>query len=302
MVKPGRYILFLLIWLGLFLNGSQAQNPFDFANRLPKSKQDSLISLTTKSFNPFDIPNKREVKKRLQLTGPTHEKTVKSLQFNKQAIPQENLFWVNFSVIFFIAFISAISRSVFKKIMDSLFNFKKLKIFQREVVNFFLVPMVLLSVFWIFNLSLFLYFLCHYYSIELFDGSLSSQIFKTFGCVLVIFCIKHLLWFFVSRVFPIQKEMDQFQFSVVNFHIAVGLFLLPINLILCYIPVNFIQFFLVLGIILVSSIFMFRAITGLILGSKYIFAANFHFLLYLCTIEIAPFLVLLKLIIVLTGF
>lgn len=298
MSKPTIILLSLFLSLCFTIPEGRTQNPFDFAYRLPKTVQDSL----NKNVNPFDIPNKREVKPKISLVGGTKIKKAVSLHFNKSQVPSQDLFWIYFGAALFVAVITSLSRSVFTKISRSVWNMKQMNIFYREVSNFYLAPMILLYIFWIFNLSIFTYFFCHYYSVPLISASVTAQIFAIFGVLTGVFVLKHLAWSFVAWVFPIEKEMNQYQFLLINYHIIIGIILMLINLILGYIPTQYVQFFLVIGTILVLSIFLVKLVAGTIIGSKYIFSSLFHFLLYLCTIEIAPILVLWKLIIVLTGY
>jgi hypothetical protein len=51
--------------------------------------------------------------------------------------------------------------------------------------------------------------------------------------------------------------------------------------------------FWVLG--LVSIFYIYRSLRALNIGSKFLVSDQFHFLLYLCTVEVAPVVLLAKL-------
>lgn len=295
------FLLLLVIATSNCLFG-QEKNPFDLVYRLPKIKKDSLSFTGNKEINPFDIPNKREIKKGVFASVAQTKNSIRKLKFNKTAIPSGDFFGFYIGMLSFIALISALSRNVFFKIRSCFFNFKKLRVFQREAVNFYLIPLILLYLFWLFNLTFFVNFLNHYYVVFQLSGSIFSQIIRLFLLILLIFVLKHILLYGVSKIFPVSKELEHYHFMIINNHIVAGLLLFPLNFILSYISIKFVTIFLTTGLVLLISIFVYRFVGGLLIGSKYIFGSFFHFLLYLCTVEIAPFIILLKFLLVNTGF
>jgi len=115
--------------------------------------------------------------------------------------------------------------------------------------------------------------------------------------VLFIQVITFLIYFVLSKfliekiiatAFNIEEVIEQFNLQKVIFRTYIGLFLLPVNIILFYnnaISRNFM-------IILISIVLIFNVIIYLVSIKNYqniIFSKLFYFILYLCALEIAPY-------------
>lgn len=115
--------------------------------------------------------------------------------------------------------------------------------------------------------------------------------------VLYIQIITFLIFFILSKfliekiiatAFNIEEFVEQFNLQKVIFRTYIGLFILPINVILFYND-SFSKNFL---IVYVSILLMVSALTYLISIKNYqslIFSKLFYFILYLCALEIAPY-------------
>jgi hypothetical protein len=107
---------------------------------------------------------------------------------------------------------------------------------------------------------------------------------------LVIFFIlsKFLIEKIIGTAFNIEEFIEQFNLQKVIFRTYIGLFILPINIILFYndaISINFIVF-------LISIVLTVNVLTYLVSIKNYqntIFGKIFYFILYLCALEIAPY-------------
>jgi hypothetical protein len=80
-----------------------------------------------------------------------------------------------------------------------------------------------------------------------------------------------------------------------------GLALTPLNIFMAYSPTGLSSIFMYLAIAAIFVIFILRALRGLFVGASYLSTHPFHFLLYLCTAEIAPLAVLAKLVLLKSG-
>jgi hypothetical protein len=106
---------------------------------------------------------------------------------------------------------------------------------------------------------------------------------------LVFFILsKYLIEKIIATAFNIEEFVEQFNLQKVTYRTYIGLILLPINVILFYydtIP-------RIIPLTIMSIILTFSVITYLISIKKYhnlIFGNLFYFILYLCTLEIAPY-------------
>ena len=112
------------------------------------------------------------------------------------------------------------------------------------------------------------------------------------GCILLI---KVLLDRLIGSLFEIDEVMNSYVFQKITFKNFIGLILLPINILLIYSvsPSRTIIFLVILLIFIVNIIgFAISLITNL----KVVKNNFFYFILYLCALEIAPYLILFKVI------
>ncbi|MBD0823637.1 DUF4271 domain-containing protein [Aestuariibaculum marinum] len=111
--------------------------------------------------------------------------------------------------------------------------------------------------------------------------------------IAVFILIKVLIERLVASIFEIEKLTDLYLFQKITYKNYLGLLLLPINAILLYSftpSLNFIYFIIILLLIInvVGLITSFKAHQSLIKPNL------FYFILYLCTLEIAPYIILYK--------
>jgi hypothetical protein len=102
-----------------------------------------------------------------------------------------------------------------------------------------------------------------------------------------VFC-KFLIEKIIATSFNIEEILEQFNLQKVIFRTYIGLFLMPINIILYYNDVVSRNFM----IILIVSVLTANALTYLVSIKNYqniIFSKLFYFILYLCALEIAPY-------------
>lgn len=106
---------------------------------------------------------------------------------------------------------------------------------------------------------------------------------------LVFFVLsKFLIEKIIATAFDIEEFIEQFNLQKVTFRTYIGLFILPINIILFYydsISRNFLLF-------IIATVVIINILTYLVSIKNYqniIFSKLFYFILYLCALEIAPY-------------
>ncbi len=122
-----------------------------------------------------------------------------------------------------------------------------------------------------------------------------NQFFKLLFGVGVLFLIKILLERLIGSIFEIDELIDSYLFQKTTFKNYTGLILLPINCILIYTlepskSIIFIMLALLIVVNLVGFISTFKT------HQKQLLNNIFYFILYLCALEIGPYLILYKLI------
>jgi hypothetical protein len=124
-----------------------------------------------------------------------------------------------------------------------------------------------------------------------FDLPLFIKVFVGIGAIILI---KILLERLIGSLFDIDTLIDSYLFQKTNYKNYVGLILLPINILLIFaLKPNTTIIYIVFGLIVVVNIIGF--ITSVKTHQKTILNNLFYFILYLCALEIAPYIVLYKL-------
>jgi len=123
-----------------------------------------------------------------------------------------------------------------------------------------------------------------------FDLILFFKFFIGFGSLILI---KILIERLIGSLFEIDSLIDSYVFQKTNYKNYIGLVLLPINILLIF-AVNPSKtiLYIVAGLILVINLVGF--ITSFKIHQKLILNNLFYFILYICALEIAPYIILYK--------
>jgi hypothetical protein len=111
---------------------------------------------------------------------------------------------------------------------------------------------------------------------------------QVFTLLSVFVLSKYLIEKIIATAFKIEEFTEHFNLLKVNYRTYLSLLLLPINIILFYNPIESSLFFWVL----ISLLFAINVITYVIALKLYqnlLMRKIFYFILYLCTLEIAPY-------------
>jgi hypothetical protein len=111
---------------------------------------------------------------------------------------------------------------------------------------------------------------------------------QVFTFLSVFILSKFLIEKIIATAFKIEEFNEQFNLLKVNYRTYLSLLLLPITIILFYNPIASPTFFWVL-IVLLFTLNMVTYIVALKLYQNLLLRKIFYFILYLCTLEIAPY-------------
>ena len=304
---PLKYLLFLVFITAYYsLTAQSAANPFELKYReavhsanpfdLTKSIQENKDTglqkeniAQKKIANPFDL-----------LKSPPESAKTNRIAFPKMATKQINssknpnfLFWFLLFVLLFFTTIVSLSRKRLKQVYSAFLNDNMLRQIHRShggiSFSYWLLYLLFFS-----NLGLLIFLSTKEFGYEL--PQRFTFLLLLILSVALVFLLRHLLLFLVGKIFPIEKEIRLYSFTIMIFGIILGIFLLPLNILVAYAPsqIATTSVYVALGAIFV--IYVFRSLRGLAIGSRYAIFHKFHFLLYLCAVEILPVIVLLKII------
>jgi len=301
--KAGRgsitIMVFVLLWLLLPLaQYAQGQSPALDSTRIKKDT-------TSVPVNPFDIqpvgsPSKLDSQATDTGQGPTFiKKIVKGV--NKPEKSQNFLFVLSMIILGFMSILVSLNRSLVVRIFRSLANENFLKLLYRNQTNTTRVALLLFYILFAMSFGLFLYQVIRKFG-YLTDINQLMLYGICLGGIIVIYGIKHIALTVIGSVFPLEKETSLFNFTVMLFNITNGLLLMPVNILIAFGPEEIVLPAIYAGGIIFVVNYILRQLRGLFIAGHYIGTYNFHFFVYLCTVEIAPIVVLLRLIKMLIGF
>ena len=114
--------------------------------------------------------------------------------------------------------------------------------------------------------------------------------------ILGVYLMRHIFILLIGKVFPFKKDSQLYGFTIQTFNIFVGIILIPFNLIIAFGPENSAVPLIYVGLVIIGILSLLRTFRGFLIASTYIQSNLFHFLLYICTFEILPILLLIKII------
>ncbi|TVQ45163.1 MAG: DUF4271 domain-containing protein [Saprospirales bacterium] len=316
-----RYAFILLFLLLPLCLGSQ--NPFDLKHRLisPTERtkefidtfqtQESLtidemeltVGIDTVDYNETVEEKPEAEKEKLEKTiepsededkvneeeGLAHQKDIAPHIRDKDESGQMLMFIFLLCTVF-LALIIAADRSVLNKLYRSLINDNFLSFFMREQKSGTSLQLFFLHSFFIINLGLLAYFVLH-------DLIYIDKEIKLWQCIVFIggiYLVRHVFMTYLNLFAKAEKEINRFYFTIIIFNIFVGLLIFPLNAFAAFAPDIISNTAIYISLVLVILFYITRQLRGLFIGSKFLIDHQFHFFIYLCTVEIAPILVLGK--------
>lgn len=170
----------------------------------------------------------------------------------------------------------------------------------REEVSVGNRVVIFLSALFVFTMSLFFYQTAAHFGFLPLTGMVGT-FFITALIIFSTYCIKLLAIRMVGFLFETQKEIREYTVSIFLFCNAVGLFMLPVVICLAFLKQVNPSVFIYTGFIVIGVFFLTRLVRGVIIGLGSTRVSKFYLFLYLCTLEIVPLAIMVKLFILKTA-
>jgi hypothetical protein len=308
-----RTLFLRLLWVALGCFGmecSPAQttaNPFDLQPRLGRAVLlvDSTLTAVwqdttaaNQSSNPFDL------RAAVPLPAGKSAQGLKEVDPSRAAVekqayepPQNSRAWL-LGIVIGGLLLTTVSltffRTLYIKCYKAALNDNMLNQLFREREGSGLLPFAFVYVIFLYHFALFLYQLNELWSLW-GQQPIQLQIPVIAAITLLALLLKHITLAILGYIFPVTKESRLHSFTIMVFVILVGLVLTPLNLLLTYSPADWQEPVIWIGVSLLVILYLLHAARGMVIANRFIFLYQFHFLLYLCVIEIMPVLYLYKL-------
>ncbi len=297
-MKAKALVFICLIFVGL-AGGQTTPNPFDLAFRTdapPVAASGDAASAPARSGNPFELSAPTQPGKKMVRKAVAGKKNAQPRRLPNPARYRGFLLGAILVSLLLLTFFITFFRSLYGRAYKAMLNDNLLnQAYRDRQSGAGQAFMILYSLFFI-NAGLFLFLLLRHKKVLLPGESHMANLLYCVGAVAVVFLLKHLVLRIIGNIFPIHKEISAYNFTIMIFGIMMGLFLGPANFLIAYAPDQWTPWLLNGTLLLLALFYLLRSLRGAFIANNYLLYYKFHFLLYLCTVEIAPALALVKII------
>ncbi len=150
-----------------------------------------------------------------------------------------------------------------------------------------------LNFLFVLSLSLFVFEVLSIHKIHVLEFTSFNYFLICFGFITSFYLIKTLFIKISGHIFDGIDEVNEYLHNMFIINKTMGILLLPIVIALPYVPDNLTVIFLYSGYILISILLLISLIRSFQISIK-INLSIFYLILYLCTLEILPFLLVVK--------
>ena len=220
--------------------------------------------------------------------------STKSLLAKKKEVPFES--WPAFFLFcsfVIVVFLRSRSYKESAQIVQAFFSFKASRQLEREEYRLNKIPSILLSLLFVSSLSLFLVNLNDYYQFITLNISGLKLYGVFFVSLLVIYVLKFFFLAILAWLTKAENQISEYVFTVFITNKGLGVFLFPVLVSLEYIGVDA-RSIIFVGFFICLLFYVLRLVRGTQIALSSSYFSFFHLFLYLCTLEIFPLLVLMK--------
>ncbi len=285
-MRPSSF-LWVFILLNLPCLSAQVKNPFEIESKT-KDEQNQKDSIVNAWLNPFELKAPIENPENFDevQVKPWHVRVVDHY-INQEGNYNETrnlLFWVLLFLIFLLAIAVNLNRALVSKLYKTSFNLNLFNTLYRENKEENRLVFPLLYGLYFAGIGIFLFLgLVYYY--QIYHVMVLGIILLM---VMSVYLIRHISLKLLASIFNIGKEVDHYLFNIVCFGSMMSIIFIPIDFIIAFSRENWAQKLITVGIIFFSLAYILRQTKEILASSNLWFRSIFHFLLYLCTFEIAP--------------
>jgi Domain of unknown function (DUF4271) len=206
---------------------------------------------------------------------------------------KDSLFYLLVGILFYFALIRIFFTKYFDNLMTLFFRVSLRQQQIREQVLQTPLPSLLLNILFILSAGLYACFLLHYSRI---GEGVSFWLIYCYCMILLasIYFIKFLVLKFVGWVFSISRATDIYIFVVFLVNKMMGIFLLPFLILITFSSADTREIFITISLAMVFVLWTYRALAAYRPVRNEIKLTPFYFFLYLCAFEIAPLLLIYK--------
>ena len=287
------FLLPFCLLLACGLTAQADRNPFELADRLPRATSAGAATDDgVGTGNPFDIqPGRAEATPRGAEAARRSAPLV--IQSSDPDERRGSILAIHLTLLLLLAMLWVLFRGLLRQCVASTINDSLMTELYRHRSGGQLGALWMCYLFFFLAAGFFVYlFAVHH------DVSLRLGVWASFGVASLLVAgsvgLKHLVLGAYARLFPVRREVGRYAFVLMVFSILAGLVLVPVNLLVSYAPPAWRPTFLYGGLGLLTLLYVLHLLRGLFIANRFLGQRPLHILLYICTIEIAPLLLIYR--------
>ncbi len=192
-----------------------------------------------------------------------------------------------------LAYIVATFRSELTEVYQAFLSQNLMALLHRDKGTILRFPYLSMYLLTIVSIGTSIFLILDLLDIKVFESQ-TNTILVCIAGIAAFFTLKHLILRILSALFPFKKEIGLYSFTIAIFNFIIGISLLPFIALLAFADTALHTYVLYAMLFLVGIILIYRVFRSLIIAQKYLINNKFHFFMYLCTVEIAPMIILFK--------
>jgi hypothetical protein len=203
-------------------------------------------------------------------------------------------FWLSLCLLAMLAWIRFGYTKDFQEQMNAFRNWGMNLQMVREIGLGVPFGVVLLNIFSALVISFYSFLLIEHFGLIHIEPSWVLMI-GTFVLVAAILFLRYLLLKAAELISTHGKEIKLYIYYELQINRIIGIFLFPFILLIAFSPSPLNIYFFYASIVLLAALIMVRFVKGFNLGISYFGNHLIHFLIYICALEIAPILIVVRL-------
>ena len=238
-----------------------------------KSRQDSIARIRTVTAVPKGPPD---------LPEEIHQPDSK-----------DSMFYLIVAILFYFALIRIFFEKYFSNLLTLFFRVSLRHQQIREQVLQTPLPSLLLNILFVISAGLYACFLLHY---SRWGAGVNFWVLYLYcmGLLAAIYLVKFVVLKFIGWVFSISRATDIYIFVVFLVNKMLGIFLLPFLIVIIFSGQEGREVFITISLAMVFVLWTYRVLASYRPVRNEIKLTPFYFILYLCAFEIAPLLLIYK--------
>jgi len=206
---------------------------------------------------------------------------------------KDSLFYLLVAILFYFALVRVFFEKYFNNLMTLFFRVSLRQQQIREQVLQTPLPSLLLNILFVISGGLFTTYLLHY---SRFGEGVRFWVLYLYcmAAIAAIYLVKFVVLKFVGWVFSISRATDIYIFVVFLVNKMLGIFLLPFLILITFSGEQLREILITISLTMIFVLWAYRALAGYRPVRNEIKLTPFYFFLYLCAFEIAPLLLIYK--------